>query len=95
MPGYKLSKQAAADLESIMEYTDDMHGPYQTVKYAEGLEKCFETIASNPAIGMQSEDYPGYRRFLHGKHIIYYEVENEAVLIVHIVHGRVHPDSHF
>ncbi len=95
MPGYKLSKQADADLEGIIEYTDDKHGPYQAVQYVAGLEKCFETIASNPGIGLPSEHYPEYMRFPHGKHIIYYEVKEDFVLIVHIVHGSVDPDNHF
>ncbi|MGH1349589.1 MAG: type II toxin-antitoxin system RelE/ParE family toxin [Methyloligellaceae bacterium] len=95
MTDYKLSARADNDFDHILQYTYDTFGPFQAVKYAEGLEKCFEIIASNPYIGPENELYPKFRSFPHGKHIIYYEIEADNILIVHIVHASMHPNNHF
>ena len=92
MPRYILSSEAAEDLEIILQYTRDNWGRTQARKYAEGFEKCFEIISENPQIGPEMENGHGRRRFLHGRHIIYYRVSSDGVRITRIVHSAMNSE---
>jgi plasmid stabilization system protein ParE len=64
MPGYRLSLEAAADLESIGDYGIPAFGLAQALKYHPALESRFELLAQFPRIGLPTYDLlPGLYRF--------------------------------
>ncbi len=50
----------------------------------------FSLLATHPHIGRHRDDdlRPGLRSFSVGDYVIIYRVENEDVLILHVIHGR-------
>ncbi|QIG79457.1 type II toxin-antitoxin system RelE/ParE family toxin [Stakelama tenebrarum] len=89
MSGYRLSKAAADDLARIAEYTVETFGPAQALAYRDSLISTFEFLAENPrAARLRNELTPPVRMHPHKPHLIIYSVEDDAILIVRIRHGR-------
>jgi toxin ParE1/3/4 len=89
MPGYRLSNEAAADLESIGDYGVATFGLAQALKYHVGLESRFELLAQFPRIGVPTYDLlPGLYRFIYVSHVIFYTIAPEHVFIVRVLHAR-------
>jgi toxin ParE1/3/4 len=86
MVGYRLSKQADADFESIYLFGVMTFGLQQAEEYVAGLEARFERLAEHP-LRYPSIDHvrPGYRASVYGSHTIYYRNDEGGVLIVRIL----------
>lgn len=94
MPSYRFSKLARLDLIEIGDYTLDHWGADQAIRYLDSLERCFDLLAANPEIGRRCDRLrKGYRRIEHEKHVVFYRLDKEDVLIVRIVHQRVLPEN--
>ena len=64
MPAYKLSIEAAADLDAIGDHGMQTFGFAQSLKYHLALESRFELLAHFPRMGLPSYDLrPGLYRF--------------------------------
>lgn len=48
---YELSRQASAEIDNIIRYTDENFGHGQTAEYVGGLYTSFEILADNPLMG--------------------------------------------
>lgn len=90
---YEISTAAATDIDNIVEYTLLNFGATQAGKYAASLDHCFSLIASIPTLGRKYERRPELHQFLHGRHVIYYQIESESIQIVRILHERMNPES--
>lgn len=92
MPAYRLSALARLDLIEIADSTLDTWGEEQALSYHDGLEKCFERLASMPEMGRPCDRIrPGYRRIEYQKHVIFYRIDQEGVFISRILHQRMLP----
>lgn len=95
MSDYRLSELAQLDLFDIADYTFETWGEEQTYRYIDDLEACFRRLARSPGIGRSGEDIrPGYRRLEHQKHVIFYRIDGEGVLIIRVLHQRMLPRLH-
>jgi toxin ParE1/3/4 len=96
MPGYRLSLEAAADLESIGDYGIAAFGLAQALKYHLALESRFELLAQFPRIGLPTYDLlPGLYRFPYMVHAIFYTIAPDHVFIVRVLHARSDFKRHF
>ena len=87
---YKVSESAANDIENILDTSLIDFGALQTESYYASLTQCLELLGDNPAMGTSADDIrPGYRRFPHESHVIFYTVDTEAILIVRVLHKRM------
>jgi toxin ParE1/3/4 len=76
-----------SDLAQILDYTVDTWDERQAENYMEELAGCFQLLADSPRIGRAcSQLATGLRRFEHGKHIIFYKPDRNAILIARILH---------
>ena len=95
MRPYFLRPRAIQDLEEIADFTLEMWGSEQEDIYLELLEKAFIAISKNPNLGrVYDEVYSGLRRYLAGRHIILYQVTDDAVEIVRVLHHSMDFESH-
>ncbi|HLC15243.1 MAG TPA: type II toxin-antitoxin system RelE/ParE family toxin [Thermodesulfovibrionia bacterium] len=95
MTPFKLSTEAEQDLRSIYLYTYRNFGEEQADKYLSGLENAFQMISSNPRIGRERPDIdPLVRCMEHGKHVIFYDLHEDHILIVRVLHGRMDVKKH-
>ena len=87
---YRLSAAAVSDIEAILEQSLIDFGAQQTEDYYAPLTQCLGLLGDNPEMGSAADDVrPGYRRFPHESHAIFYTAEAEDILIVRILHKRM------
>jgi toxin ParE1/3/4 len=92
LPAYRFSALARLDLIEIGDYTLDTWGEEQALSYLDGLDECFERLASLPEMGRPCDRIrPGYRRIEYQKHVIFYRIDSEGLFISRILHQRMLP----
>ena len=92
---YELSQAAAADIEGLLENSMGQFGFEQTQIYYQSLRRCLELLAGNPAMRASADDIrPGYCRFPHRSHVVFYRQEDDGIFIVRILHRRMDVVSH-
>ena len=90
-----LSDAAAKDIEQILDRSDADFGPHQTELYYHSLKNCLELLGENPNMGSSADDLrPGYRRFAHESHVVFYRDTGRGVLIVRVLHKRMDINKH-
>jgi len=94
MAAYRLSRLAEADLLDIATYTLETWGQDQAVRYVDDLEACCRRLADNPELGRACEHIrPGLRRMEHGRHVLFYRMEADGILVSRILHHRMLPEA--
>ena len=89
-PKFRLSRRAAADLESIASYTIEQFGIKQARRYRDGFERTFQALADRSLRGRSAAHLgDGVRRFDHESHVIFYRKAEEAILIARVLHRRM------
>jgi toxin ParE1/3/4 len=84
---YELTEEAVEDIEGILEFSIADFGLQQTEEYYRSLGKCLEMLDDNPEMGNPAIDLlPGYRRFSHISHVIFYKARNQGILVVRVLH---------
>ena len=87
---YKLSEAAASDIEAILTRSVLDFGVERTETYFQSLTHCLELLGDNPEMGSSVDDIrQGYRCFLHKSDVIFYTHDEQAILIVRILHKRM------
>lgn len=93
---YKLSWAAARDVEDLLERSIHDFGLIRTKQYYQSLKHCLELLAGNPDMGSIADDIrPGYRRFLHRSHVIFYTSSGNDIFVIRILHKSVDIIKHF
>jgi toxin ParE1/3/4 len=88
---HRVAPRAEADLDDIWLYVAKESGSIETAnRLIDTITDRFVTLASFPYIGRSREkDFgPSCRSLTVGEYVIAYSVENEAPLILRVVHGR-------
>ena len=63
--------------------------------YYHTLKNCLELLDKNPNMGSSADDIrPGYRRFAHESHVVFYQDTGRGVLIVRVLHKRMDISKH-
>lgn len=78
---------ARADLVAIREYSIDQFGWEVADEYLLGFDAAFDLLAEHPFAGpARSELGEGIRCLIHQRHRIFYQVNDDLVVIVRVVH---------
>lgn len=86
----RFTTEAKADLQQIGDYIAK-DNPSRALSFVDELEqKCLTIATSAKAFPLvpRYEKY-GIRRRVHGSYLIFYRVEAEQVVIVHVLHGAM------
>ena len=85
-----LTERAKRDIKDIQRYTLQAHGSAQVRDYAETIKTCLGKLGTHPQLGHERVDIPkGYRAWPVGKHVAVYRVEDRAIYVLAILHGRM------
>ena len=85
---YKISSAATRDIEEIYLYGFIQFGEAQADHYAETLENRIAIICAHPRLGrIDSRVNPAIRRFECERHVIFYDLFEDHILIVRILDG--------
>ena len=84
---YKFSQKAEADLEAILEYSSQRWGAVQTLAYIDELQDRIVWLTENPQLGRPRDELlAGLRSYPQGRHMLYYAVTDQELLILRIRH---------
>jgi toxin ParE1/3/4 len=87
MMKYKLTKQADQDLEEVFLYTKSQWGLYQAEKYVQEAAKIFNGLAELQNLGVSvGYIFEGARKIVIGKHLVFYKIQDEIVLILRVLY---------
>jgi toxin ParE1/3/4 len=93
MPTVRFSGHAKADLLKIGAYTLQTWGEAQAERYLDGLEQCAKLLAGNPSLGRSCEWIrPGLYRFEKERHVIFYRLEVDGIMVSRILHQSMLPE---
>jgi toxin ParE1/3/4 len=89
-----LTLDARQDLSDILLYTERQWGRQQRSTYQAAIRDSIRRLADYPALGRSRDELsPKLRSHPVGSHIIYYWVEQETLIVAHILHGRRDPEG--
>lgn len=89
----ELTRLAAADLESIFEYTLETWGNRQAELYLENLQAGIQQLADHPGMGRSCDPIrPGLKRMEHSRHTVFYRQNVSGILVTRILHQSMLPD---
>lgn len=93
---YELSNKADIDLEEIFDYTKNEFGINQAIKYVSEFSSKFNHLLINPTIGRHRLEINNKLFSLSkDEHLIFYEILENSILIVRILHGSRDLPKHF
>ena len=95
-----LTKDADADIDKIILWTEQHFGPHQAAKYHERIADGLEKLSRNP-LGSPSKARDGFGReyrSLHlgkrSRHILVFRIDGRRVVIVRILHDSMDLSRH-
>jgi toxin ParE1/3/4 len=91
---FLISRRAERDLHDLRAFTIDRWGKRAAVRYLRQLHETFQRIAEQPKRARPVPQRPALRYARCGRHVVYYEVQTQSVLIVRVLHERMLPDLH-
>ncbi|CAN7635487.1 type II toxin-antitoxin system RelE/ParE family toxin [Pararhizobium sp. LjRoot238] len=86
----EFSDEAESDLEQIADYIAK-DNPRRALSFVQELRGKCEALTASPKgfpLVPRYEQH-GIRRRVHGSYLIFYRVEDEHVVIVHVLHGAM------
>ena len=92
--GYRLSRRAEADLESIYDYTRENWSKKQADKYYGELIAGFEDLLSGRRIGRDAELGHGVLKLPVGSHMVFYQAVEGKIDIIRILHRAMDVSRH-
>ena len=92
---YVFSKEAENDLVEIYRYGFINYGENKADLYIKALKEKCQFIAVMPNLYPDRDEFnPPVKIHHHRKHLIIYVIENDAILIVRILHDRMDIQQH-
>jgi len=90
MAEFHLTPAAGQDLEGIWTFTCQKWNKEQANRYIDRLTDVFADLAHSPKMAPACEHIrPGYRRWNIERHIIYFLITDNGILIVRVLHERM------
>jgi len=85
----RIAPEVEAELADIWYYIARESGSIETAdRIIDSITQRFFLLAQSPHIGRRRDSLrPGLRSFPVADYIVFYRIENNAVLILHVVHG--------
>ena len=91
----EFTNAAAADLQTIRNYTLENWGEEQEAVYLNALWSKFELILSDPQrFRFRHDLFPDCQIASQGRHVILFRIRDEALQIVRILHGAMDLPRH-
>jgi toxin ParE1/3/4 len=90
MANLLFSPKANADLDQIWHYSAKNWGELRAETYLRSIFEAAERLKDNPRLGRSREDVRrGYRSLIIGSHLIFYQLNQETVTVIRILHQRM------
>jgi toxin ParE1/3/4 len=91
----RISAEAERDTNEIAAYSMATWGWRQADLYLAKIEEGINLLANNPSIGRACESIRARLcRFETGRHVIFYLIRTDGILVVRMLHQRMMPASY-
>jgi len=95
MASYVLSREADRDIEDIAENSTARWGAARAKAYILELHATFERLAAFPSLGRSTSHLrAGYRRMEATRQVVFYQIIEDDILVVRVLHQSMLPDLH-
>ncbi|MGA7342547.1 MAG: type II toxin-antitoxin system RelE/ParE family toxin [Terracidiphilus sp.] len=95
MAKVRISSEAERDIDQIAAYTSEEWGWRRADQYLAKFEEGFDLLAKNPLIGRNSDSIRnGLRRFEISRHVVFYLISADGILVVRVLHQRMMPANY-
>jgi toxin ParE1/3/4 len=95
MNSYALSNEADLDIAKIAEHSITNWGIVRAERYILDLNRALETLAQFPHLGRDAGHLrPGYFRFEHDRHTVFYQKTKRGIYIVRVLHMKQQPENY-
>lgn len=92
---YRLTRTADAVLSGIDEYACLKFGEAQADAYLLDWDRIFVLLSRMPSMGEECDELgAGLRRLLHMRHVAFYRVISEGILVIDIIDADRLPERH-
>jgi len=92
---FHLTPDAKASMMQIAQYTLEKWGFRQCNSYMKLIDDCFHALANAPMRGKtRPEVHHILRSYPVGKHIVFYVIKQDQIVIVNVLHERMDPVKH-
>ena len=93
---FQFTDRAKSDLHSIVTYTKKNFSSQQAVTYVTQLREQAISLAENPGIGKNRDEFMlGLRCFPFKTHVLYYVNRDKTLIIIRVLHRLMEPSNHF
>lgn len=90
-----VSERAEADLREIWLYSFKTWGEAQADRYLDELDTGLQECGAERGRGRRRDEVrPGYWSLLIRRHVAFYTVTDDEVLVQRVLHGSMEPDLH-
>jgi len=95
MNDFRLTPDAKASLLSLALYTQQTWGTEQRRSFLKMSDECFHALAITPMQGKaRPEIHHTLRSHPAGKHIVFYIIKQDHIVIANVLHERMEPSRH-
>ena len=95
MRALRISERAEAGLRAIWRWSFDRFGEAQADRYLDELDDGLQKCGAEPEDGKQRDAVrAGYWSKLVRKHVVFYTITVDEVLIQRVLHGSMDPPRH-
>lgn len=85
-----VSATARDDLRGVARYSEREWGKARKKQYVQAIRRRFDLLRQRPEIGVERCDLgAGYRSLPVGRHIIFYRIEIDSIIVVRVLHQRM------
>ena len=90
MSQFYLTPNAKKSLRNIGIHTKNNWGSDQYKKYLKSFYDCFGKLVQSPLVGKKRDEiHKNLRSYNNGKHVIFYMIKNNDIIILDILHARM------
>jgi len=93
MRQYRFMPRASIEIAQITDYTNSNWGAEQAIKYIDALEALCHELTLMPRMGVVvGMPHPETRQIPYESHVIYYDMSDEYIDILAVLHKNQLPD---
>lgn len=86
MPHVRLTKTAEQELLAIAQYVA-FDNPTAAASLVDRFDQAFLVHARQPMAAALYQPRPTYRHFTVGRYVVFYQAEDDGILIARVLHG--------
>jgi len=90
-----ISRSARADLKAIARYSEREWGDVRAKSYLAAFGTRFAMLSRRPKLGAPRDDISeGYRALAVGRHLVFYKIDGNRLLVIRVLHQRMDVSFH-